>query len=101
MAEASRMTCPHCGTPLQKVALPDTMFDHEYDLVCFNDECPYFVRGWKWMEEHYGVTSSYRYRVDGVSGYASPIAVWSAGALRDHVIREAGAGAPGPRKERP
>ncbi len=77
------MTCPHCGTALQKVALPDTMFDHEYDLVCFNDECPYFVRGWKWMEEHYGVTSSYRYRVDGRSGFASPIAVWSPTALRN------------------
>ena len=74
------------------------MFDHEYDLACFNDECPYFVRGWKWMEEKYGVTSSYRYRVDGVNGYASPLPVWSAGAMRNHIL-EGGADGPDPLKE--
>ncbi len=52
------------------------------------------------MEQKYGVKSSYRYRVDGASGRASPIAVWSPSALRDNIIKDhlpAGA----PRKEHP
>jgi hypothetical protein len=55
-------------------------------MACFNDDCPYYQRGWKWMEENYGVKSSYRYRLDPATGHASPIAVWSQEALRDRVI---------------
>jgi hypothetical protein len=62
------------------------LFDHEYDLACFNDSCPYYVRGWTWMEHEYGVRSSYRYRVDPRSGHASPLAVWSAAALRSSIL---------------
>ena len=28
------------------------------------DDCPYYLRGWEWMERQYGVKSSYRYRFD-------------------------------------
>ncbi len=57
--------CPHCGQPLARFSLPDEGgWDGTFQLACFNDDCPYFVRGWAWMEEHYGVRSSYRYRLD-------------------------------------
>ncbi len=85
MPEASTITCPHCGTRLSRFELPD-VFDHSYDLACFNDECPYYVRGWAWMAERFGVKSSYRYRVDAQSGFVSPIAVWSANALRSSIL---------------
>jgi hypothetical protein len=79
--------CPHCGEPLIPFQLPeDGGWDGTFQLACFNDECPYFVRGWVWMEEHYGVKSSYRYRFDPASGRASPIPVWSRNALRDRII---------------
>jgi hypothetical protein len=62
------------------------VFDHAFDLACFNDECPYYVRGWAWMEQQFGVKSSYRYRVDPRSGWASPLPVWSPTALRSSLL---------------
>ncbi len=89
MADAIRTTCPHCGAPLTRFKLPEIgSWDHSYDLACFNDDCPYYVRGWTWMLEQFGVNTSYRYRVDGLSGLASPIAVWSPTALRALILPE-------------
>jgi hypothetical protein len=98
MSQAIDKTCPHCGAGLVPFSLPDTLYDHPHDLACFNDECPYYRRGWTWMEEQYGVTSSYRYRVDSRSGRASPLAVWSPAAIRDRIL---GGEAPGAGREAP
>ncbi len=89
MSEPTRTICPHCGEPLDRLGLPDLGFDHEFDFACFNDDCSYYVRGWTWMEQQFGVKSSYRYRVDGRSGFASPIAVWSPTALRNAIVPDA------------
>ena len=88
MSEESRTTCPHCGAPLARLGLPEAVFDHDYDLACFNDDCPYYLRGWAWMEQQFGVKASYRYRIDGRSGYVSPVAVWSPTALRGSVLAD-------------
>ena len=88
MFDLSKTNCPHCGALLARFALPDAGFDHAYDLACFNDECSYYVRGWTWMSEHFGVNTSYRYRVDSQSGQASPIPVWSSTALRCRILSE-------------
>jgi hypothetical protein len=77
MSDASRTTCPHCGAPLTPLELPEALFEHAHDLACFNDDCPYYVRGWAWMEQQYGVKASYRHRIDGQTGQASPIVVRS------------------------
>jgi hypothetical protein len=86
MPEIGEVRCAHCGTRLQRVELPEALFDHVYDLACFNDDCPYYVRGWAWMEKQFGVKSSYRYRVDSRNGRASPLPVWSATALRNSIL---------------
>ena len=79
--------CPHCGEPLVPFSLPDAGgWDAPFHVACFNDDCPYFRRGWDWMEGHYGVKASYRYRLDPMSGEPSPLAVWSSTALRDLVL---------------
>ena len=79
--------CPHCGKALQAFELPpNTGWQTEFQLACFNDDCPYYVRGWTWMMEQYRVRASYRYRVDPETGHASPLAVWSETALRDRII---------------
>jgi len=44
------------------------------------------VRGWQHMEEHYAVKASYRYRIDPATGKASPLAVWSATAIKDRIL---------------
>jgi len=79
--------CPHCGGALQPFSLPDNGgWQTPFHVACFNDECPYFRRGWEHMETEYGVKTSYRYRVDPASGRASPLAVWSRDALKDRIL---------------
>jgi hypothetical protein len=79
--------CPHCGEALKAFELPDnTGWEGTFQLACFNDECPYYQRGWTHMEEHYAVKASYRYRVDPATGVASPLAVWSPSALTDRIL---------------
>jgi hypothetical protein len=84
---AEQPTCPHCDAALEPFKLPDEGgWDSDFHVACFNDECPYYVKGWQWMQERYGVKSSYRYRLDPATGKASPIAVWSPTALRDRIM---------------
>jgi hypothetical protein len=79
--------CPHCGAPLQAFELPEnTGWQTDFQLACFNDECPYYIRGWEPMESEYAVRASYRYRVDPSTGTPSPLAVWSPTALKDRIL---------------
>ena len=53
--------CPHCGNLLNKWATPaESSWGEGFQCACFNDECSYYVRGWKWMKEKYNVNASYR-----------------------------------------
>jgi hypothetical protein len=82
-----RPLCPHCDHPLTAFSLPEAGgWEAPFHLACFNDDCPYFLRGWQWMEGRYGVSVSYRYRVDPASGTAFPLAVWSDQAVRDRIL---------------
>ncbi len=79
--------CPHCNSKLQAFELPDEGgWEGDFQLACFNDECPYYVRGWQHIEEKYNAHASYRYRVDPTTGTASPLAVWSPTAIKDRII---------------
>ena len=79
--------CPHCGSEMKKWATPDgSTWISEYMYICFNDECPYYVRGWQWMWEQNQVTASYRHKYDPVTGEKGPIPVWSPTALKSGII---------------
>jgi hypothetical protein len=85
--EMKQLCCPHCGAPLQPFELPDQGgWDIEFHIACFNDDCDYYRKGWEWMEEKFGVRSSYRYRLNPASGTASPLAVWSPDAIKSRIL---------------
>ncbi len=84
-----RKTCPHCGERLSRWETPPaTSWAGAIHLVCFNDECPYFRKGWAHMLEKYEVHSSYRYRFDPENGAEGPLPVWSPEAMRGLIVED-------------
>ncbi|MDO9287661.1 MAG: hypothetical protein Q7T83_02590 [Thermodesulfovibrionales bacterium] len=61
--------CPHCGKECEKYETPIFHFADglgwgtPFLYVCFNEECPLYVRGKKHMMEKYGQAATYRYMV--------------------------------------
>jgi hypothetical protein len=89
MEENKDVLCPHCGERMKRWRTPlDSTWGGEVHYVCFNDECPYFVRGWKWMLDKYNISSSYRHRHNPGTGESGPLPVWSKEALKEDVIPE-------------
>ena len=87
--------CPHCGEKLQAFSLPDnTGWQGDFQLACFNDECPYYKEGWVWMQEQYSQNASYRYTLNPRTGASMQIPVWSATATREMIVEEDDEGRP-------
>jgi len=85
--EEKKYYCPYCDKPLSKwLASPDSSWGPEPQLVCFNDECPYYVQGWEWMQRQFQQKVSYRYRYHPITGEAGPLPVYSPDALKSGII---------------
>ena len=58
--------CPHCNKEMNLWETPPFSFSDglgwgaPYLFVCFNDECPLYVRGWDNIQENYAHNASYR-----------------------------------------
>ena len=89
MAEAPR-TCPHCGSRFKKWHVPEeATWSEEFFFVCFNEDCPYYERGWVWMKQQYNQRASYRHAVNSATGASSPLPVWSDSAAREMIVHDA------------
>jgi len=84
------LCCPHCGEKMLKWAVPDNPFevtwDNDFMYICFNDACPYYVRGWDFMYREGNRGSSYRLMYNPEKDCCMPIPVPTPKALRESII---------------
>jgi len=85
------LCCPHCGQRMKKWIIPDSPFNtwqNEYMYICFNDECPYLVRGWDVMSRQGNASMSYRQMFNPENGSLTPMPVPNLKALKDGILEE-------------
>jgi hypothetical protein len=84
------LRCPHCGERMLKWAVPENPFeatwDNDFMYICFNDACPYYVRGWDFMYREGNRGSSYRLMYNPEKNCCMPIPVPTPRALRESII---------------
>jgi SAM-dependent methyltransferase len=85
------LCCPHCGQKMKKWIIPDSPFNtwqNEYMYICFNDACPYLVRGWDVMSRQGNASMSYRQMFNPENGSLTPMPVPNLKALKDGILEE-------------
>jgi SAM-dependent methyltransferase len=83
------LCCPYCGEKMSKWAVSQTPFtewDNEFMYICFNDACPYLVRGWEAMEKQGNMGISYRCMYNPLKDRCTPVPVPTLDALKDGII---------------
>ncbi len=85
------LCCPNCGQRMKKWVIPDSPFNtwqNEYMYICFNDECPYLVRGWDVMSSQGNASMSYRQMFNPENDSLTPMPVPNLRALKDGIMEE-------------
>ncbi len=83
------LECPYCRTRLSKWEVPDDPCidwpnDHLY--LCFNDACPFVVRGWRFMWNQGIPGASYRYLLNPLTGGSSTVPIRGLADLRPGIV---------------
>lgn len=85
------LCCPYCEERLSKWAVPQTPFtewDNEILYICFNDDCPYLVRGWSVMARQGNMSFSYRFAYNPDRDHSDAMIVRDLVQLREHIVEE-------------
>jgi SAM-dependent methyltransferase len=83
------LECPHCEEKMRKWEVPNTPFtqwDNEYMYVCFNDSCPYLMKGWEVMNQQGNRGISYRLMYDPKRDNCMPVPVHNLKTMKDGII---------------
>jgi len=94
MVRQKKPVCPHCGQEMVMWECPPVNFSDglgwgtPYLYVCFNDNCPPFLEGWKNIMENYATAASYRCICDPMSGTMDSMVVYSREGASGYVIDE-------------
>jgi SAM-dependent methyltransferase len=94
-AVAETLECPYCQKRLSRWEVPDDPCidwpnDHLY--LCFNDFCPFVVRGWRHMWNQGILGTSYRYLFNPVKGTSMTVPIRGLADLRPGIVGEDPAG---------
>jgi SAM-dependent methyltransferase len=85
------LACPHCGEKLSKWKVPDDPcidWPNEYLFLCFNDHCPFLIRGWRFLWEQGFPGASYRYLFNPGTGASTTVPVRGLQDLRPGIVSE-------------
>jgi len=63
----------------------EASWTEEFFYACFNDECPYYKKGWEHMMENFQQHTSYRFAISPDTGSSLMIPVWSDSAAREMI----------------
>jgi hypothetical protein len=94
MVNDERPTCPHCKEEMMIWECPPINFSDglgwgtPYLYVCFNDDCPLYLEGWKNLYDNYANIASYRCICDPMSGGMDCMPVFSRDGGKGSIIDE-------------
>ncbi|MBT8398638.1 MAG: class I SAM-dependent methyltransferase [Gemmatimonadetes bacterium] len=89
------MECPHCQQRLSKWEVPDDPcidWPNDFLYLCFNDFCPFVVRGWRYMWNQGILGTSYRYLYNPLKGTSTTVPIRGLADLRPGIVEEDPAG---------
>jgi SAM-dependent methyltransferase len=89
------MECPHCQQRLSKWEVPDDPcidWPNDFLYLCFNDFCPFVVRGWRHMWNQGILGTSYRYLFNPLTGTSTTVPIRGLTDLRPGIVEEDPAG---------
>jgi hypothetical protein len=82
------LLCPYCEEKLEKWQVPDSPFSEwpsEFQYICFNDDCCYFVGGWSTLQAQ-GLFGSYRFMYDPPTNGCHAVSVLTPNMLKDGIV---------------
>jgi predicted RNA-binding Zn-ribbon protein involved in translation (DUF1610 family) len=94
MVEQKKPVCPHCGQEMVIWECPPVSFSDglgwgtPYLYVCFNNDCPLYLEGWKNIMDHFATFASYRCICDPMSGKMDSMAVYTRDGGTGYIIDE-------------